>query len=93
MRVSAERVHDLAGARAKFARMLELRCNGGSSGSRLRELLAPYRSGGCPVSIHYSNGAAECRIDLGDGWRVKPEDDLLEALHEWLEPQNVELVY
>ena len=93
MRVSAERIYDLAGARAKFARMLKLRCNGGSNGSRLREVLAPYKAGGCPVSIHYSNGAAECRIDLGDGWRVKPEEELLDALNEWLAPENVELVY
>ena len=93
MRVSAERVYDLAGARAKFARMLKLRCNGGSNGTRLREVLAPYKAGGCPVSIHYSNGAAECRIDLGEGWHVKPEDGLLEALNEWLAPENVELVY
>ncbi len=93
MRVSAERIYDLSGARAKFARMLKLRCNGGSNGSRLREVLAPYKAGGCPVSIHYSNGAAECRIDLGDGWRVKPEEELLDALNEWLAPENVELVY
>ena len=56
-------------------------------------MLAPYKAGGCPVSIHYSNGAAECRIDLGDGWRVKPEEELLDALNEWLAPENVELVY
>jgi len=93
MRVGAERVYDLAAARAKFARMLKLKCNGGSNGTRLRELLAPYKSGGCPVSIHYTNGSAECRIDLGDGWRVKPDDTLIEALSEWLTPENVQLVY
>jgi len=93
LRVGAEKVYDLAAARARFARGLELICNGGSNGTRLRELLAPYRAGGCPVSVHYANREAQCRIDLGDEWRVKPDDTLIEALSDWLQPENVQLVY
>ncbi len=93
MRVSADKLYDLAAARNKFARGIRLVCNGGSSGARLRELLTPYRSGACPVSIVYSNQGAQCRIDLGEQWRVKLDDMLLNSLAQWLQPENVQIVY
>jgi DNA polymerase-3 subunit alpha len=93
MRVSADKLYDLAAARNKFARGIKLVCNGGSSGTRLRELLGPYRAGACPVSIVYTNQNAQCRIDLGEGWRVKLDDMLIESLHQWLQPENVQIVY
>jgi DNA polymerase-3 subunit alpha len=43
-RIGAERVLDLARARAEHARALLLRMNGGSDGERLRTLLEPYRA-------------------------------------------------
>jgi DNA polymerase-3 subunit alpha len=93
MRVSADRVYDLAAARSRFARAIKLTCNGGSDGVRLRELLRPYQPGVCPVSILYRNADAQCRIDLGEAWRVKPDDTLIASLHDWLQPENVEIVY
>jgi DNA polymerase-3 subunit alpha len=93
MRVSADKLYDLAAARSRFARGIKLVCNGGSSGARLRELLGPHKPGACPVSILYSNGDAQCRIDLGEAWRVKPDDTLLASLRDWLQPENVEIVY
>jgi DNA polymerase-3 subunit alpha len=93
MRVSADKLYDLAAARNKFARGIKLVCNGGSSGARLRELLAPYRAGACPVSILYSNQKAQCRIDLGEEWRVKLDDMLVDSLAQWLEPENVQILY
>ena len=93
LRVGAEKVYDLAGARARFARGLKIVCNGGSNGKRLRELLSPYKAGGCPVDVYYINHDAQCRIVLGDEWRVKPDDTLIEALSEWLKPENVQVVY
>jgi len=68
-------------------------CNGESSGARLRELLLPYKQGTCPVSIVYNNGGAQCRIDLGEEWRVKLDDELLRSLTAWLQPQNVQVIY
>jgi DNA polymerase-3 subunit alpha len=93
VRISADKLYDLAEARAKFARGIKLTCNGGSNGARLRELLAPYKPGGCQVSVFYSNTAAQCRIDLGEEWRVRPEDALMQSLADWLRPENVQLVY
>ncbi len=93
MRVSAEKVYDLAAARNKFARGIKLVCNGGSNGARLRELLGPYRAGACPVSIVYSNQNAQCRIDLGEQWRVRLDDMLIDSLAQWLQPENVQILY
>jgi DNA polymerase-3 subunit alpha len=45
------------------------------------------------VRIRYRNASAECELLLGDGLRVRLDDDLLEALSGWLQPENVEVVY
>jgi DNA polymerase-3 subunit alpha len=93
IRLSAEKVYDLPAARHKFARGIKLFCNGQSSGTKLREMLAAHRNGPCPVSIIYTNRDAECRIDLGEEWRVKLNDTLLQTLTDWLQPENVQIQY
>jgi DNA polymerase-3 subunit alpha len=93
IRLSADKLYDLQSARAKFARIMRLTCNGQSSGAKLRELLSPYRNGGCAVSVIYTNRAAECRIDLGEEWRVKLDDALIASLQAWLQPENVRIEY
>lgn len=93
MRIEALNVLDLAEARSRFARGVQITCNGASSGNRLREVLAPYRSGRCPVSIVYSNRDATCEIDLGEAWRVNLHEDLIKSLAEWFSPENVRIVY
>jgi DNA polymerase-3 subunit alpha len=93
VRLTAEKLMNLAAARAHYARAVRITCNGGSSGSRLKEMLEPYRDGPCPVVVHYVNGAAECDLPLGDAWRVRPEDDLIAGLRDWLKPENVQVVY
>jgi DNA polymerase-3 subunit alpha len=72
---------------------VRITCNGGSSGSKLKDLLSPYRSGRCPVSVVYSNGGATCKIDLGEAWRVNLHDDLIKSLSDWLSPENVKVLY
>jgi DNA polymerase-3 subunit alpha len=93
VRIEAVNVLDLGEARNRFARAVRLVCNGGSPSGRLRELLAPYRSGQCPVSVVYSNRGATCEIDLGEAWRVNLHDELIRSLREWLSPENVTIVY
>ncbi|OZA28335.1 MAG: DNA polymerase III subunit alpha [Hydrogenophilales bacterium 17-64-11] len=95
MRVTAERIYDLAGARTRFAQSLRLACNGQSSSRKLAELLAPYKAheGGCPVWVDYCNPGACCRVRLGEEWRVRPGDRLLESLGSWLKPEAVNVIY
>ncbi len=93
MSIRAVNALDLAEARNQFARGVRLTCNGDASGGRLRDLLAPYRSGRCPVSVVYANRGAACEISLGEEWRVNLHDDLIRSLSEWLGPENVKIVY
>jgi DNA polymerase-3 subunit alpha len=93
VRIEAVNILDLQEARTRFARGVRLVCNGSSSGGRLREVLAPYRGGTCPVTVVYTNGGAVCEIDLGEAWRVNLHEDLIRSLGEWLSPENVRILY
>ncbi len=99
MRIAAERVYDLAGARSRFARAVRLSMNGEASkggaaaSAKLRSLLEPYRNGPCPVAVCYRNGTASVEMQLGENWRVSLDDALLKSLSEWLRPENVEVLY
>ncbi len=93
LRISADKLYDLHSARSRFAKAIRLTCNGESAGGRLRELLAPYRNGACPVSVVYSSRGAMCEIELGNAWRVSLDDDLIQSLASWLKPENVRIVY
>jgi DNA polymerase-3 subunit alpha len=94
LRISADKLVDLQTARNRYARGIRIRCNGASSGAKLKELLGPYRTGGnCPVKIEYHNKGAMCEIMLGDDWRVDLRDDLIKSLGDWLKPENVQIVY
>ncbi len=96
LRVSADRLYTLGEARGRFARALRLSLNGGSrpeTAERLKNLLAPYRSGACPVRLAYRNGDAEAELALPDAWRVRLDDALLASLCDWLSAENVKVLY
>ena len=100
MRVTADRLYTLGEARSRYAKALRLALNGSSpaaktadSAARLQALLAPYRSGACPVRLAYGNDAAEAELTLPDDWRVRLDDALLAALNDWLSSDNVKVVY
>ena len=98
LRINADRLLTLAEARGRFAKALRLALNGkvglaDTATEKLRLLLAPYRNGPCPVRVRYRNTQAECELPLGESWRVRLDDDLLSGLQQWLEAENVEVVY
>jgi DNA polymerase-3 subunit alpha len=92
-RVTAERLMTIGEARARFARHLLLRLNGGSDAHKLKSLLTPFAPGQAQVRVNYRNAKAECEIILGDAVRVRLDDTLLDALNGWLQSENVEVVY
>jgi DNA polymerase-3 subunit alpha len=93
LRISAEKLFDLQKAREQFARALKITCNGQSSGEKLRALLTPHLKGPCPVAVEYHNRSAVCELNLGEEWKVHPRDELIASLGEWLQPENVKLIY
>ncbi|MBL8449867.1 MAG: DNA polymerase III subunit alpha, partial [Dechloromonas sp.] len=92
-RVVADKLMTLGEARARFAKHLLIRMNGGADARRLKALLAPFGPGPAAVRVRYRNASAECELLLGDSARVRLDDALIASLNEWLAPENVEVVY
>ncbi len=92
-RVVADKLMTLGEARARFAKFLLLKMNGNSDARKLKSLLMPFAPGPAAVRIRYRNATAECEMVLGEEARVRLDDALLEALGNWLQPENVEIVY
>ena len=98
LRVVADKLMTLAEARGRYAKVLRVELNGkvsrdNTATEKLRTLLAPYRNGPCPVRVRYRNAQAECELPLGEAWRVRLDDELLAGLQQWLQAENVEVVY
>ena len=92
-RVVADKLLTLGEARARFAKHLLLKMVSGQDPRKLKALLQPFAPGPAEVRVDYCGPAAECQFRLGPGLRVRLEDDLLEALKAWLQPESVRIVY
>ncbi len=104
LRIVADNLMTLTEARGRYARVLKIALNSApalqnasnsETAGRLRTLLSPYRAtdSTCPVRLCYRNSEAETELTLPDAWRVRLDDSLLAALHDWLKPENVRLIY
>jgi DNA polymerase III subunit alpha len=95
LRVTAENLYSLAEARAHFVSRLSLQMNGQSDAAKLKALLEPFKDSenGCLVEINYHNNNAACVAHLSEDWRVRPEEDLLEAARSWLGENNARWVF
>lgn len=104
LRISADQLYNLDSARSRYAKCMELHCNGLSNAVRLKELLTPYRSvtdagngkgssASCPVLVVYRNHRAICKLELGDAWRVNLQDNLLQSLWAHFKEENVRVIY
>ena len=108
LKLGVDRLLTFNEARAQWAsrlwldlRGLDLRAMGGVR--RIHDLLQPFAqlllaepggaAKGCPVSLTYSNGAAEAELALGDSLRVRPDTDLIDALSGLLGRDRVRLDY
>ncbi|WP_111640334.1 DNA polymerase III subunit alpha [Marinimicrobium alkaliphilum] len=102
LKMRADKVHLLATLRQDKARELCLELAApqlsGDFSRQLEQLLDPYRGAPgqearCPIVIDYRRADARARLSLGKGWRVRPEDDLLERLRDTYGSDKVRLVY
>ncbi len=90
LRVTADRVFNLAGARAEFAREIKLSFNGQADAARLAQVMKPHMPGNCAVRIAYRNDDALCEMEIGS---AKLSDALLSSLTQWLTVDNVQVRY
>ncbi|PSF05449.1 DNA polymerase III subunit alpha [Marinobacter fuscus] len=95
MRVSS--VMDVATARQQFSKGIRLALESGQLQNglldKLDTTLRPFRNEGSPVWIEYRSPQASTRIELGESWRVQPDDALLFELRHLVGDKAVELVY
>src|SRR5690606_25531838 len=99
LRVSAESVFDLQLAREARARSLRITLNGNADALRLRQMLNPFRAEpengvpGVPVEIRLHRDDYQCMVRLGEEWRVRMADAMLDQLGDWAVPDGVEITY
>ena len=96
-KVVAERVLDLAAARAEFARAVRLELNGQADARVLHKTLALFNPGaqqaGCPVVVHYKGPRGSCDLRLPDSCRVRPDDALIDRIARDFAGAQAEVVY
>ena len=94
LRITAEKVFDIAAARIHYGHKLEMDIECTISPARMAEVLAPYRNpDGLPVSLRVKPQGVECTLQLGDEWRVAPSDALKHALELNLGAKDVAVEY
>lgn len=97
LKLRVDRVMSLVDARQQYASQLVLNVHAEQfkNGflSELKGLLMPYQGGACPVSLRYCRDDAETTIALGEGWQLRPEDEVLQELSHFLGKEKVMLEY
>jgi len=99
LRIGVDDIYDLQLAREARARVLRIRLNGNADAAKLKSLLDPHRAtqgnagSGTPVEIVYETSQAQCTIRLGESWRVRLPDSLVEQLTTWTSPTDVQVTY
>ncbi len=94
LRVTAEKVMDIALLRIQYGQALQIKIHDTCDVKQLQTLLAAHlHQQGCPLLIHYHSQAASVDLRLSDEWRVLPNDELHQKLAELLSPEKVAIVY
>ncbi|MCP4042272.1 MAG: DNA polymerase III subunit alpha, partial [Gammaproteobacteria bacterium] len=95
--ITVKKLYDINDARAVFARRIAVRLDSSAAttemGGRLAEVLDAYREGHTHVCIDYLRPDARVRLRLGDGWRVRPTDELIHRLGELAGEDRVKVEY
>jgi DNA polymerase-3 subunit alpha len=94
LRITAEKVFDIAAARVQYGHKLEMDLSCSANPAKLAEILQPYRQhDGLPVSLRVTPQGIPCTLQLGDAWRVAPSDELKLALEMQLGAVAVAVEY
>jgi len=90
-------VYDMEHAREHYARDLLLAVSQEKAANgfipHLERVISPFREGGCPVVLNYQNPKGMARVPLGNDWRVRPSDELLNRLRQLLGDDGVRVEY
>ncbi|OGT47863.1 MAG: DNA polymerase III subunit alpha [Gammaproteobacteria bacterium RIFCSPHIGHO2_12_FULL_41_20] len=94
-RVICRELYSIEQAREHFSKYLQItmHANANPDVQQLAELLSPYRGGRCAILVHYGCNGATAQLQLGEAWRVRPTETLLQTLLETALVSQVEMVY
>ncbi len=95
LRITAEKVMDIAAARVQFGKEFSFSLATQVDAAQIKTILSPYRSeSGLPLVVHYTrDGVGSCKIQWSDEWRVAPADGLKQSLFEKLGIQGAMVEY
>ncbi|CAN5207125.1 DNA polymerase III subunit alpha [soil metagenome] len=94
LRITAEKVMDIATARIQFGRQFSFFVSAGTDVAQIKNVLSPYRSAnGLPLTMHYSQHGIDCELRLPDEWKVSPADGLKQSLFERLGVERAAVEY
>ncbi len=94
-RLLSREIFSLEQARERYAKFLQIHVSATKTEniSQLPTILEKYRGGSCRVTVDYLRHDATANLNLGEAWRVRPADALLETLRELFAENGVEMVY
>jgi DNA polymerase-3 subunit alpha len=94
-RILSREIFSIEQARERYAKCLQIRLSSAQVDdmSTLSGILEKFRGGKCRIIIDYMRQNAKANLQLGDAWRVRPSDILLDTLREIFTENNVEVVY
>ncbi len=97
LKMRADGVQTLAEARQSAVRGLYVELDSATLdrefSRQFAQFLQPYRDGNCNVTVHYRRHDACADLVLGTDWRIRPTDELLQALRSQYGRENVRLLY
>jgi DNA polymerase-3 subunit alpha len=100
VRMRANEVYNLVDARENNLTKLKVKlCNHSISddfSGELAGILTPFKGlggAGCRVAVEYMRADARAEVILGEAWRVKPDDELIQNLRDRYGADQVHLDY
>jgi len=97
LQLSAAQIYDIDQARETYARELLIEVPADKAGNgfidSLEQILVPYKNGQCRVCLDYQRSDVLTRLLLGEEWKVRPTDELLQHLRKLLGNEQVKLIY
>lgn len=96
-KINISEVYDVEKAREHFAKGLTIKLDQARAGNgfiaSLESVLTPFREGSCPIYLDYHNDQSSAKINLGEQWRVRPTDELLNRLSQLMGEEQVSVEY
>ncbi|MBK4733667.1 DNA polymerase III subunit alpha [Noviherbaspirillum pedocola] len=94
LRITAEKVMDIATARIAFGRKFAFSLTDSSDAAQIRAILSQFRSeSGLPLAMRYTRDGIDCEVQWPDEWRVAPADALRQSLFERLGARSAAVEY